>query len=57
MSTPEVLERVGTVEAELVHLEGAIRDHANESTQVGCKLTTFIIVYLTFGKWSTNRVY
>lgn len=57
MSTPEVLERVGTVEAELVHLEGAIRDHANESTQVGFKLTTFIIVYLTFGTWSTNFVY
>lgn len=35
VSTPEVLERVGTVEAELVQLQGAIRDHSNESTKVG----------------------
>lgn len=34
VSTPEVLERVGTVEAELVQLEGAIANHANESARV-----------------------
>lgn len=34
VSTPEVLERVGTVEAELVQLDGAIREHAIESTKV-----------------------
>lgn len=36
VSTPEVLERVGTVEAELVQLDGAIREHAIESTKVWC---------------------
>lgn len=34
-----MLERVGTVEAELVQLQGAIRDHSNESTKVGIYLT------------------
>jgi len=34
VSTPEVLERVGTVEAELVQLDGAIREHAIESSKV-----------------------
>lgn len=34
VSTPEVLERVGTVEAELVQLDGAIREHAVESSKV-----------------------
>lgn len=34
VSTPEVLERVGTVEAEIIQLDGAIREHAIESTKV-----------------------
>uniref|UniRef100_A0A7I4C758 COP1-interacting protein 7 n=1 Tax=Physcomitrium patens TaxID=3218 RepID=A0A7I4C758_PHYPA len=33
VSTPEVLERVGTVEAEIIQLDGAIREHAIESTK------------------------
>ncbi|XP_024358937.1 uncharacterized protein [Physcomitrium patens] len=34
VSTPEVLERVGTVEAELVQLEGAIKEHTIETTKI-----------------------
>lgn len=34
VSTPEVLERVGTVEAELVQLVGAIKEHTIETTKV-----------------------
>ena len=45
VSTPEVLERVGTVEAELVQLDGAIREHAFESTKVwrSCDNTLFYL--------------
>lgn len=39
VSTPEVLERVGTVEAELVQLDGAIREHAVESSKVWYSFT------------------
>lgn len=43
VSTPEVLERVGTVEAELVQLDGAIIEHTLESNKVWCSYHAFSI--------------